>query len=125
MKTRKKKVTQRVTSKIDGRTDRMEAVEVAVLTIADAIKEMRETIRDLRTNQGLAHSVEVSKRLDGYRASMQQSLSALKQLIDMHVGAYEKRLAVVEEQMLHDRVLALEEIVFEEIVPDLSKKKGK
>lgn len=109
MKTRKKKVTQRVTSKIDGRTDRMEAVEVAVLTIADAIKEMREAIRDMRTNQGLAHSVEVSKRLDELRRNAEQAVKGLKGVIELHVSAYEKRLAALEEQYLHDRVLALEE----------------
>jgi hypothetical protein len=78
--------------------------------IGQQLNEIRSMVAVPPANGAVAHSVEVSKRLDELRFNTKQAIDGVKRTIDIHVTAYEKRLAELEFQfpMLLNRVKELE-----------------
>lgn len=101
-----KKVTQRATL-----TSELKDIGTMLAQIGMGVNEVRSMVAAPPVSSGaVAHSVEVSKRLDELRYQTKQAVNGLKDLINTHVAAYEKRLAELEFQfpMLLNRVKELE-----------------
>jgi hypothetical protein len=125
VKKRTKKVTQRVTAiKPISITNPM--LMTMLQRVEGSLNEIRSMIAVPNPSSGaVAHSVEVSKRLDELRFQTKQAVQGIKQTIELHVKGFEEKLADALEKLdavaegnlaNHNRLNKVEHQVHTEIV---------
>lgn len=93
-KKRAKKVTQRVTV-----TSELKDIGTMLAQIGMGVNEVRSMVAAPPSNGALAHSVEVSKRLEDYKQRLGEGVAGIYRTIKMHVDAYDAKLADVLEKL--------------------------
>jgi len=102
---RKRVVTQRVTPdnmlsdflKLAG--PRQVRIEEGMAQIRQGINEIRSMMAQPPSNGALAHSVEVSKRLEDYKQRLGEGVAGIYRTIKLHVDAFDDKLAAFDARL--------------------------
>lgn len=106
-----KKVTQRVTTL----TSELKDIGTMLAQIGMGVNEVRSMVAAPPSNGALAHSVEVSKRLEDYKQRLGEGVAGIYRTIKQHVDAFDQRLNQMEQMRYHrneaieQRIAKLEE----------------
>lgn len=95
-----KKATKKVTQRVNVPKE-LKDIGRMLAEIGLAIGEVKLAVNTPPSNGAVAHSVEVSKRLDELRYQTKQAVDGIKQMITSHVTAFEQRLDQMETARHH------------------------